>query len=47
MSYKSEQLLTSTLIIHPKDLTNDIDNVIKYKLKESIEGRCYEDGLHC
>ena len=44
MSYKSEQLLTSTLIMHPKDLTNDIDNVIKYKLKESIEGRCYEDG---
>ena len=44
MSYKNEQLLTSTLIMHPKDLTNDIDNVIKYKLKESIEGRCYEDG---
>ena len=44
MSYKSEQLLTSTLIMHPKDLTNDIDNMIKLRLKESIEGRCYEDG---
>lgn len=44
MSYKSEQLLTSTLIMNPKDLNNDIDNLIKYRLKESIEGRCYEDG---
>tara|TARA_Y100000389_G_scaffold202393_1_gene247516 strand:+ start:1338 stop:1838 length:501 start_codon:yes stop_codon:yes gene_type:complete len=44
MSYKNDQLLTSTLILNPRDLTNDIDNVIRMKLKENIEGRCYEDG---
>jgi len=44
MSYTNEQLLTSTLILKPNDLKNDIDNVIKMKLKENIEGRCYEDG---
>lgn len=44
MSYKNEQLLTSTLILQPSDLKNDIDNVIKMKLKDSIEGKSYEDG---
>ena len=44
MSYINEQLLTTTLIIDPKDLHNDIDNIIKYKLKEKYEGKCHEDG---
>jgi DNA-directed RNA polymerase subunit E'/Rpb7 len=44
MSYKTEQLLTSTLILNPRDLKNEIDNVIKMKIKETLEGRSYEDG---
>ena len=38
MSYINEQLLTTVLILDPKDLTNDIDNTILYKLKGNIEG---------
>ena len=44
MSYISEQLLSTTLIINPKDINNDIDNVVKLKLKETVEGKSYEDG---
>ena len=44
-TYISEQLLTSTLIINPNELTSDIDNNIKLKLKENIEGKSYEDGF--
>ena len=44
MSYISEQLLTSTLILDPKDLNGDIDNIVKMKLKENVEGKSYEDG---
>ena len=44
MSYISEQLLTTVLILDPKDLNNEIDNTIKHKLKEIIEGKCHEDG---
>tara|TARA_B100000963_G_C22475824_1_gene602338 strand:- start:352 stop:861 length:510 start_codon:yes stop_codon:yes gene_type:complete len=44
MSYSNEQLLTTNLILNSKDLTNDIDNTIKYKLKSQIEGKCHEDG---
>ena len=44
MSYSNEQLLTTNLILESKDLNNDIDNTIKYKLKSQIEGKCHEDG---
>ena len=44
MSYISEQILTTVLTLQPKDITNDLDNIIKYKLKETIEGKCHEDG---
>lgn len=44
MSFISEQLLTSTLVLDPKDLSNDIDNIIRIKLKENLEGKSYEDG---
>lgn len=44
MSYISEQLLQTVLVIDPKDITNDIDNLIKNKLKDNIEGKCHEDG---
>ena len=44
MSYSNEQLLTTNLILDSKDLNNDIDNTIKYKLKSQIEGKCHEDG---
>ena len=43
-SYSSEQLLKTTLTIEPSEIQKDIDNVIKQKLKETIEGVCYEDG---
>ena len=44
MSYISEQLLTSTLILSPKELNGDIDNIARLKLKENVEGKSYEDG---
>jgi DNA-directed RNA polymerase subunit E'/Rpb7 len=44
MSYISEQLLTSTLILNPKDLNSDIDSIVRIKLKENVEGKSYEDG---
>lgn len=44
MDYINEQLLNTVLTLSPKDLTNDIDNIIKYKLKETIEGKCHENG---
>jgi len=44
MSYISEQLLTSVLILNPKDLNSDIDSIVRMKLKENVEGRSYEDG---
>lgn len=44
MSYINEQLLTSNLTLDSKDLTNDIDNTVKYKLKGQIEKCCHEDG---
>ena len=44
MSYVNEQLLTTKLILNSKDLNNDIDNIIRIKLKEQIEGKCHQDG---
>ena len=44
MSYISEQLLTSILILNPKDLNGDIDSIVRIKLKENVEGKSYEDG---
>ena len=44
MTYISTQLLTSTLILDPSNLSSDIDNIIKIKLKEKFEGISYEDG---
>ena len=44
MSYISEQLLTSVLILNPNDLNSDIDSIVRIKLKENIEGKSYEDG---
>ena len=44
-TYISEQLLTSTLSINPNELTSDIDNNIKLKLKGNLEGKSYEDGF--
>ena len=44
MTYINEQLLETVLVLDPKDLKDDINNIIKYKLKENIEGKCHEDG---
>ena len=35
MSYINEQLLKTVLVLDPKDLNSDIDNTIKYRLKEN------------
>lgn len=43
-SYSNEQILKTTLTISPSEIQKDIDNVIQQKLKETIEGVCYEDG---
>tara|TARA_B100001029_G_C14854393_1_gene335519 strand:- start:60 stop:563 length:504 start_codon:yes stop_codon:yes gene_type:complete len=44
MTYINEQLLETVLVLDPKDIKGDINNIIKYKLKENIEGKCHEDG---
>jgi len=44
MSYISEQVITSKLVLNAHDINNDIDSTIKLKLKDKVEGKCYEDG---
>ena len=44
MTYINEQLLETVLVLDPKDIKGDINNIIKYKLKDNIEGKCHEDG---
>jgi len=45
MSYiTNEQLLTTNLSLNSKELNKDIDNTIRIKLIEQLEGLCYEDG---
>ena len=43
-SYINEQLLNGNLTLDPKDLTDDIDIIIRNRLKEQVEGICFEDG---
>ena len=43
-SFINEQILTNNLTIPSRELTNDIDNLILIKLKEQVEGICFEDG---
>ena len=43
-SYISDQVLKTTFTINSSELHKDINNVIKQKLSERIEGVCYEDG---
>lgn len=40
----SKQMLKTTLSIPSKDITNNLDNMIKIKLKDLVEGVCYNDG---
>lgn len=40
----SKQMLKTTLSIPSKDITNNLDNIIKIKLKDLLEGVCYNDG---
>ena len=45
MSYiTNDQMLTTNLSIDAKDMNSDIDNTIKFILKNKLEGLCYEDG---
>tara|TARA_B100002051_G_C16710965_1_gene626655 strand:- start:995 stop:1480 length:486 start_codon:yes stop_codon:yes gene_type:complete len=37
-------MINSNLNLDSKDINSDIDNIIKMKLKEKVEGKCYEDG---
>ena len=43
-SYINEQILKNNLTIPSRELTNDIDNLVRIKLKEQVEGICFEDG---
>tara|TARA_B100001123_G_C15337146_1_gene1033294 strand:+ start:59 stop:565 length:507 start_codon:yes stop_codon:yes gene_type:complete len=43
-SYISKQKLTTSLSLHSSELNNDIDSIIKHKIKENLEGRCFQDG---
>ena len=43
-SYINEQLLNENLIIDPKDLKDDIEIIVRDKLKGQVEGICFKDG---
>ena len=45
MSYISEQIINSRIVLDASDINNDIDSIIRIKLKEQVEGKCYEDGF--
>ena len=44
MSFINVQMINSTLELDSKDINSDIDNIIRMKLKEKVEGKCYEVG---
>tara|TARA_B100001094_G_C18088633_1_gene749149 strand:+ start:636 stop:1139 length:504 start_codon:yes stop_codon:yes gene_type:complete len=41
----NEQIINSTLSLSPSDLTGDIDNIIKERLKSEFEGKCHDNGF--
>ena len=41
----NEQIIISTLSLSPSDLTGDIDNIIKERLKSEFEGKCHDNGF--
>ena len=41
----NEQIINSTLSLTPSDLTGDIDNIIKERLKSEFEGKCHDNGF--
>ena len=43
-SHISQQVLNTNLFLKPSDLSKDIDKTIFEKLKNQIEGLCFEDG---
>ena len=43
-SHISEQILNTNLFLSPSDLSTDIDKTIYIKLKNQLEGLCFEDG---
>lgn len=44
MSFIVEQLLKTNLEIDPNEINNNIENSIREKMKNKIEGLCFEDG---
>ena len=46
MSYTKEQLLTTTILLHSKDISKskNIDGLLKYKLKNDYENVCNKYG---
>ena len=41
----NEQIINSTLSLSPSDLTGDISNIIKERLKSEFEGKCHDNGF--
>jgi len=44
MEHVSKQMLTQTLSIPAKEITNNLDNIIRKNLKDRLEGICSEVG---
>ena len=44
MTYINEQLLKTNLIINSNEISKDLDNTVRTKLKNQLEGYCFEDG---
>lgn len=44
MSYISEQIINSRIDLFANDINNDIDNIIRIKLKDEVEGKGNECG---
>ena len=44
MDFISEQLLTTNIAINSNEITKNIDSTIRMKLKNQLEGLCFEDG---
>lgn len=44
MSYISDQIINSRIALNAVDINSDIDSIIQVKLKDQVEGKCYEDG---
>lgn len=44
MGFSVEQLLETNLEIDPNEINHNLENTIRTKLKDKLEGKCFEDG---